>query len=127
MIAYSTQQLDPALPNDSRHDGALFKKFIRSASCPSISHKATVGWVRGARVLVSPCVSGDRLVSRKGLLLMSYPSLSQSLASNLSLSFHLDALFFLSFFFLLNETCRNSILFETTGSSWLKFASELRI
>lgn len=90
----SMHQLDPVLQKDSRHDGALFKKFTCTASCPTISHKATVGWAWGACLLVSQYVSGDRLVSWKVLLLMSYHSLSQSGTCNLSLSSHLDAFFF---------------------------------
>lgn len=68
------------------------RKSCRAMS-KHLSNQATIARASGAGVLVSQRVSGDRLVSQKGLLLICY-SLSQSGASNLSLNSHLDAFFF---------------------------------
>lgn len=112
--SFSAHQLGPAWQGDGRRGGAAFRKSPCGPSCPSswLLHRA---WVP-----MSQCLSRDRLLPRKGLLLMSCCSPSPSGASNLSLPSDLDA----SYFLLLSETCRNLTLPETSGSFWLKFASE---
>lgn len=68
------------------------RKSCRAMS-QHLSNQATIACASGTSVPVSQRVSGDRLVSQKGLLLICH-SLSQSGASNLSLNSHLDAFFF---------------------------------
>lgn len=67
-----------------RHSGAFLQKFVCSA-CPSCSHRC---------LCADQAVSGDWQVSWKGLVLMSYWSLSQGTASNLCLPSHLVPFFF---------------------------------